>query len=192
MKDLNCRKAEEWIVTDLDEGLEHEERVILENHLVGCASCRKMRDDTKLLLSEVAAGALEDPGEDFWKLYRMSLDARLREHDVARSWGFGWTRSWSFGWKQASVFATAILVVVISLIGVFHLRDFRPPTDEAASSQLIAELNQLYGPEPDELTYFDLSPGDGQFYKVSKSSSVLDDSSMEWFEVEDEPNHLFL
>ena len=191
MKNLNCRKAEEWIVTDLDEGLEHEERVILENHLVGCASCRKLREDTKLLLSEVASDAPEDPGEDFWKLYRISLDARLRERDIARSRGFGWTRSWGFGWKQASFFAMAILVFVISLIGVFHLSGFRTSTDEAMSPQLIVELNQLYGPVSDELTYFGLTPGEAQFYQVSRSS-VLDDSSVEWFEVEDEPYHLFL
>ena len=178
-------------MTDLDEGLEHEERVILENHLVGCASCRKLREDTKLLLSEVASDAPEDPGEDFWKLYRISLDARLRERDIARSRGFGWTRSWGFGWKQASFFAMAILVFVISLIGVFHLSGFRTSTDEAMSPQLIVELNQLYGPVSDELTYFGLTPGEAQFYQVSRSS-VLDDSSVEWFEVEDEPYHLFL
>jgi hypothetical protein len=191
MKNLNCRKAEEWIVTDLDEGLEHERRLILEDHLLGCASCRKMREETELLLSEVATDAPEDPGEAFWKLYRVSLDARLRERDVSRSWGFWWTRARGFGWKPASVFAMAILVFVIISIGIFHPRSFRPSTDEALSPQLIGELNQLYGPVSDELPYYALTAGDAQFSQVSRSS-VLDDSSVEWFEVEDEPNPLFL
>ncbi len=190
MKNLNCRKAEEWIVTDLDEGLEHEKRLILEDHLLGCASCRKMREDTELLLSEVAADAPEDPGEAFWKSYRNSLDARLRERDISRSWSFWWTRAWGFGWKPASVFGMAILVFVMISIGIFHPWGSRPPTDEALSPQLIGELNQLYGPVSDE-TYFALPGDDSQFSRIS-SSSILDESFMEWFEVEDEPNQLFL
>jgi hypothetical protein len=183
MKNLNCRKAEEWIVTDLDEGLEHEKRLILEDHLLGCASCRKMREDTESLLSDVAADVPEDPGEAFWRYYRISLDARLRDRDIPRSWGF-----W---WKPASVFAMAILVFVIISIGIFHPRSFRPSIDEAEASQLIGELNQLYGPDSDDLTYFAVTAGDAQLAQVSRSS-VLDESFVEWFEVEDEPNQLFL
>ena len=191
MKNLDCRKAEEWIVTDLDEGIEHQRRLILEDHLSGCASCRKMREDTKLLLSGVAADAPEDPGEAFWKLYRISLDARLRDRDISRSWGFWRTRDWSFGWKPASALAMAVLVFVIISIGIFHPWGSRPSTDEAVSPQLIGELNELYGPVSDELPYFAFTSGDAQFLQASRSSG-LDDSSVEWFEVEDEPNQLFL
>jgi hypothetical protein len=191
MKNLNCRKAEEWIVADLDEGLDHEKRLILEDHLRGCASCGKMREDTALLLSEVAADAPEDPGEAFWKLYRISLDARLRERDISRSWGPWRLRAWGFGWKPASALAMAILVFVIISVGIFHLWGFRPSTDQAVSPQLIGELNELYGPVSDELPYFAFTSGDTQFLQASRSS-VLDDSSVEWFEVEDEPNQLFL
>jgi hypothetical protein len=56
---------------------------------------------------------------------------------------------------------------------------------------LIGELNELYGPVSDELPYFAFTSGDTQFLHASRSS-VLDDSSVEWFEVEDEPNQLFL
>jgi hypothetical protein len=191
MKSLNCRKAEEWIVTDLDEGLEHEKRLILEDHLLGCASCRKMREDTGSLLSDVAADLPEDPGEAFWRYYRTSLDARLRDRDISRSLGFWWTRARGFWWKPASVFAMAILVFVIISIGIFHPRSFRPSIDEAVASQLIGELNQLYGPDSDELTHFTVTAGDAQLAQVSRSS-VLDESFVEWFEVEDEPNQLFL
>ena len=163
MKNLNCRKAEEWIVTDLDEGLEHEKRLILEDHLSGCASCRKMRENTELLLSEVAADTLEDPGEAFWRYYRISLDARLRESDISPSRSFWWTRARGFGWKPASVFAMAILVFVVISIGIFHPWSLRPSTDEDVSSQLIGELNQLYGPISDELPYFALPVGGAQF-----------------------------
>jgi predicted anti-sigma-YlaC factor YlaD len=191
MKSLNCRKAEEWIVADLDEGLNDEKRLILEDHLSGCASCRKMREDTALLLSEVAADAPEDPGEAFWKLYRISLDARLRERKISRPWSPWRLRAWSFGWKPASALAMAILVFVTISIGISHLWNSRPSADEAVSPQLIGELNELYGPVSDELPYFALTSSDAQLFQASRSP-VLDDSSVEWFEIEDEPNQLFL
>jgi len=96
-----------------------------------------------------------------------------------------------FGWKPASVFAMAVLVFVVISIGIFHPWSLRQSTDEAVSPQLIGELNQLYGPVSDELPYFALPAGGAQFSQASRSW-VLDDSSVEWFEVEDEPNQLFL
>ncbi len=190
MKNLDCLKAEEWILTDLDEGLELEKRLILEDHLSGCSSCRKMQKDTELLLSDVAADVPEDPGEAFWKYYRVSLDARLRDSDVSHSWGFWWTRAWSLWRKPASVFAMAILVFVIISIGILRPWIFRPSADEVVAPQLIGELNQLYGPVSDEST-FAVTAEDVQLSQVWRSS-VLDESLVEWFEVEDEPNELFL
>jgi len=57
--------------------------------------------------------------------------------------------------------------------------------------QNLAELNQLYGPDSDELSYFAITAEDAQFSQVSRLTA-LDESFVEWFEVEDEPNQLFL
>ncbi len=67
MKSTDCHKVEELILTGLDEGLEQDKRVALERHLSECAGCRKTWDETRLLLSEIAADTPEDPGEAFWR-----------------------------------------------------------------------------------------------------------------------------
>ena len=196
MKDSDCRTMEELILTDLDEGLPQEKRVVLERHVSECAACRKTWEDTRLLLSEIAADVPEDPGETFWSNYQISLKARLRERDLEAhlrktknsiSWGSG------FWWKAAGAFAVAGLVFIVVSVGVFQHHAARSLTDESSvSSHLISDLNQLYGPVlADEATY-------GHEFDTEDShltNSILapsDDALGEWFEAEDEPSELFL
>ena len=141
-------------MTDLDEGLDHGKRLILEHHLSGCASCREMRNETRSLLSDITTDMPQDPGDAFWQYYRVSLDARLRDKDISRSSLFWWTRAWRFGWKPVGVFVTAILIFVVISVGIFDTWNFRPSIDSTLSAQLIGELNQLYGPVTDELSLF--------------------------------------
>jgi hypothetical protein len=189
MRNIDCGKAEEFIVTDLDEGLGHKERLILEHHLSGCASCSGMRNQTKLLLSDLTTDTVQDPGEAFWRYYRVSLDARLRDRDISSSSVFGWTRAWGIGWKPVGVLAMAILILIIS-VGIFDTWNFRPSIDSTLSAQLVGELNQLYGPVTEEQAYFTVATEEMRYPQASQL--VSDDSSVEWFEVEDEPNQLFL
>ncbi len=190
MRKIDCGKAEELMVTDLDEGLGHGKRLILEHHLSGCASCREMRNQTKSLLSDLTTDTLQDPGDAFWQYYRVSLDARLRDKDISSSSLFWRTRAWRIGWKPVGVFVTAILIFMVISVGIFDTWNFRPYTDSTLSAQLIGELNQLYGPVTDEQAYF--AVGAEELGYPQTSQLIADDSLVEWFEVEDEPNQLFL
>ncbi|MGO9121606.1 MAG: zf-HC2 domain-containing protein [Desulfomonilaceae bacterium] len=190
MRKIDCGKAEKLMVTDLDEGLGHGKRLILEHHLSGCASCREMHNQTKSLLSDLTTDTLQDPGDAFWQYYRTSLDARLRDKDISSSSLFWRTRAWRIGWKPVGVFVTAILIFMVISVGIFDTWNFRPYTDSTLSAQLIGELNQLYGPVTDEQAYF--AVGAEELGYPQTSQLIADDSLVEWFEVEDEANQLFL
>ncbi len=181
MRNIECSKAEELILAHLDEGLHNKKRLILENHLQNCASCRELYPEIQLLLADLAADRPEDPGEAFWKYYQTSLEARLASRNVSRSWNF-WL-------KPAGAFAIAILVAIISM-GVFHLWNFDyVTTSPTPSAQLIRDLNQLYGPVQDETAFSSI---DAEHLQYPQGSKLSDDSLVEWFEVEDEPNQFFL
>ncbi len=185
MRNIECSKAEELILAHLDEGLQNKKRLVLENHLLNCASCRELYPEIQLLLTDLAADKPEDPGEAFWRYYNTSLEARLADRNASRSWNF-WL-------KPAGAFAIVILVAIISL-SVFDLWNFHslmigPTTSPTPSAQLISDLNQLYGPVPDEVAFSSI---DAEHLQYSQSSRFTDDSLVEWFEVEDEPNQFFL
>jgi len=191
MKNFDCHEVEELILTDLDEGLNQDKRVILERHLAECAACRKTWDETRLLLSEIASDVPEDPGEAFWRNYQISLEARLRDRENSGSWNWGF-RSWGFWWKTAGAFALAALILMVVSVGVFRHWS-APPSMEVSSvsSDLISDLDQLYGPVlAEEVTY---SHGfDTEDAHLSGSILVTSDDPFGEFDVEDETNPLFL
>lgn len=184
MKTRECNEAEELVVVELDEGLTPSQQGRLENHLRRCAPCRQVREETLALMSSIASDLPEEPGEEFWKLYYQSLDARLREKELKPAWGL-----W---WKAAGVLVAAVIAVVVIRVTVFQ-PDNRQTVDlRAMSPDLIRELGQVYGPTAEELpsssVYGDklLSVGD------AKLAARLDDNDLQWFEVEDETGSLFL
>ena len=188
MKNSDCHKVEELILTDLDEGLQPDKRVVLERHLSECPGCRKTWDETRLLLSQIAADAPKDPGEAFWRDYQISLEARLRERENSLSWG------WGFWWKAAGAFALAALVFVVVSVGVVQHYGARLPTHEdTVSTDLISDLDQLYCPVlAEEATYdHEFDTEDSHLSRSIIASSG--DPFAEWFEEDDdEPDQVFL
>ncbi len=142
MKTRECNEAEKLIIVGLDEGLIPSQQERLEKHLRRCAPCRQVREETRALMSSIASDLPEEPGEDFWKLYHQSLDARLKEQDLKPAWGL-----W---WKAAGVFVAAVMALVLIRVTVFQ-PDNRQIVDlRAMSPDLIRELGQVYGPTPEE------------------------------------------
>jgi len=182
MNKLDCTTAEVWIVKALDEGLDLEHLVLLDEHLAGCSSCRRTRAATADVLSVVARDVPEEPSEDFWRLYRQSLHARLAEKDSpAPSW-----RKWRFT-AVAAVAGIALLVV-----GLWRAA---PLLDQASrpaeiSHEIIADLEQLYGPVQEEIAAPALSRD--QLYALSGIGGYGREVIIGWFEVEDEPDNLLL
>jgi hypothetical protein len=184
MKNIDCVTAERWIVQDLDEGLDKEKKTLLQNHVSGCEKCAKLYDDIPVLLSRFSSDVPEDPSEEFWARYHSSLDARLREKEPRESWVM-----W---WKPAAAFGMVIAVLV-----AFLVVEFRPERVDQSLGQailspaLIAELDALYGPVSEEDHDPLVSSGLGGILTGS-GTLITEDLPFQWFEVEDEPNYIFL
>ncbi|MBI4963882.1 MAG: zf-HC2 domain-containing protein [Desulfomonile tiedjei] len=182
MKTIPCAKATDLIVRELDEGLDSLDKHALESHVRGCTHCQEWREETAGILASIAADVPEDPGEQFWKYYDSSLQARLREIEPKNSWGFFWK---AFG-------AVALAGTVFAVI---WLAEFDPSTNRLDQSgtnmaeALFQELEELYGPVADE----NLTSTLVHDYKVAFSDLKIPQSDEEipgWFEVEDELHQL--
>lgn len=182
MSKFDCAKAQELIIRDLDEGLDEERLALMESHVGQCSSCRRFREEMSSLLASVAADVPEDPGEDFWRYYDVSLEARLQEKRLRRPWGFGL--------KLAGVLTAALLALLVVRWGVMEPQE-PSMTDNRVAMLLIQDLNGLYGPITDEYTIpVGVSPQALEALAPQVSSG--NDSLGDWFEVEDESDDLFL
>lgn len=183
MSTISCKKAEEWIVTHLDEGLDERKLQRLEDHVRGCTLCQTYQAEMKQMLEAVAQDVPEDPGEYFWKTYDSSLEARLNDRKAgARS--SGWT------WTAAGALVAASLALVVVLTALKDPAGVQRPGEQQMVS-LIEELEYLYGPVDFDYGYDDSI---GELKTASADVRTFDDleSSDSWFEVEEEPNHLLL
>ncbi len=184
MKGMGCSKAEKRILQDLDEGLGGRERERIEDHLRDCESCRSFRLEMGEMLGSVAADVPEDPGEQFWKMYQVSLDAKLKERELSPGAALGW------GWKAAGALVGACLVVAVVWLG-----PWQEPTPALGDTQrmvaLLDDLTRLYGPLEPEDSYDDAA---GE-QTLGTAYSQVDPERLTfapWFEVEEESNHLLL
>jgi hypothetical protein len=184
MKTRECNEAEKLIVADLDECLKPSEKERLENHLRVCAPCRQVREESLALLSAIASDLPEEPGEEFWKLYHQSLDARLKEQALKPVWGL-----W---WKAAGVFVAAVIALLVIRVAIFQPDNRQIADLRVMSPDLFQELEQVYGPTSEELSP-GLLYGDLLLTVVdARAAARLDESDVQWFEVEDETGPLYL
>lgn len=184
MKTRECSEAEKLIICGLDEGLTPSEQERLEHHLSLCEPCRQVREETRALLSSIASDLPEEPGEEFWTLYHQSLDARLREKALQPTWGL-----W---WKAAGVFVAAVIALIVIRVATIQPNIPQIADLRVMSSDLINELEQVYGPTSEELPGGSLV-GDHPLTVVdARTATRLDDDDVQWFEVEDESGPLYL
>ena len=146
--------------------------------------CSKLYDEIPVLLSRFSSDVPEDPGEEFWSRYHSSLNARLQEKEPPKSWVMWWKPVAAFG------MATAVLLA-------FLVVEFRPERAEQSLSQaiaiphLIAELDALYGPVSEE-DQDPTVPSELGGILIGLGTLIAEDAPFQWFEVEDEPNYVFL
>ncbi len=184
MRPLTCRNVEELIVRDLDEGLDAADRARLEDHLQECSECCRLQEQFKHLFSAVRADVPEEPGEDFWRMYDVSLEAKLREKEVRRGT--------LFGWRVVGAFVAAGVILVAAALGVVNFRD-TSPVDPFVSAAVMEDLTELYGPVPERYSpYGTGAAAENIVSKVASGATSYDDLETTWFEVEDERNHQFM
>lgn len=170
------------MVLDLDEGLEPDEKEVLESHLRDCPSCSSARETFSALLTSVAVDVPPDLKDEFWKRYDSSLAAAIREKETSSG------VRWSFRWKVAGALLAAAFVFAAVFTGFY---DFQTPKieDRRVSSQLlIEELNDLYGPSSEDF----LPALQYQTVLTELKTSRAKDTFAEWFEEEDEAGPLWL
>jgi hypothetical protein len=184
MKTRECNEAEKLIIGDLDEGLTPSEQERLEHHLSLCEPCRQVREETRALLSSIASDLPEEPEEEYWRLYRQSLDARLKEQSSKPAWGF-----W---WKAAGAFVAAVIALLVIRVAIFQPDNRQIADRRVISSDLIHELQQVYGPTSEELPGGSLYGGQRLTVANARTATHLDDSDVQWFEVEDEEGPMYL
>jgi anti-sigma factor RsiW len=102
--------------------LSGDERARVEQHLVGCESCRAAVADFRLILDQLATSAPAPP-DVAWPRYRAEVRAR-RDARADRSWGARWLRPLPIAASTAVAAACAIVLYVAVTS--------RPPSDLAA------------------------------------------------------------
>jgi hypothetical protein len=136
MTRLDCSKAEERIVEDLDEGLNTKDRKLLEEHLQACPDCRVFKEEMKRVLDMVAEDKPEAPGELYWKRYDSSLEARWEERNRKKP------RTWV--WRLTAVAAA----MAMFFIGVKFIQTptLSPINSSPVALDLDTDLEELYLP----------------------------------------------
>jgi len=179
MKRIDCSEAERLIVQDLDEGLDRGGDVRLKNHLQTYQNCARMRKEMRSVLSAALTDVPPSPDEDFWKRYDSSLEALIREKDLEGRRGWRW---------QVALPSFAAVMIVVAVM-LFNMDWHNPRVEQTAASSSsveIEELNQIFGPSPEEL-----SPSTDNDMTVVLSGAT-DEAFIQWFEVEEEPSQTFL
>jgi len=188
MKHIDCEKAQDWMVADLDGSLDDGLRGLLEHHVAGCRVCREARMAFQDIWSSLATDTQEDLGEDFWKDYHTSLNAKL--DTVSLPWWTAWY-SRRFAWPATAVFVPAILALMLVVFGSGMEQPRHLPVDNASCQSLLQELNEVYGPTSEER----ISGAYSERVKtelLNSSKATAASSMLTWFEVEDEPNPPYL
>jgi hypothetical protein len=181
MKELHCATAYEWIVRDLDEGLEPEKLRILDRHIQSCPGCRRTKEEIEALLSRLPADTPAEPDEEFWTRYHSSLAARLQEKALSR-------RSlWGFRWKAAAVAVSAALVAMIAVEATFQTKSPQNWSQSATYPAVIQELTDFYGPVADEMAN-GTSSTDHTLITVDSRTLSPSYDLMTWFDFDDETN----
>jgi predicted anti-sigma-YlaC factor YlaD len=144
---MKCNLAETFLSKSLDGVLTGEEKTALEEHLAGCSSCRKKRDEYHFIAETLGREDFPEVNPYFWE----RLQPRLKE---SRKYAF-----WS-EWKQWSLRAVPVsLIAVIAL--VLGLALFLPqPTDELSQTGDLLLLNNP--PLPETVTLLEAETGENQ------------------------------
>jgi predicted anti-sigma-YlaC factor YlaD len=144
---MKCKKVEIFLSKSLDGLLTGEEMDVLEEHLEGCTSCKKKKDEYVFIAQTLRRKDFPEINPYFWE----RLQPRLKESRKSAFWS---------EWKQWSLRAVPVsIIAVVTLVLGFAL--FLPqPTDELSQTGDLLLGNTL--PLPETVTLLEAETGENK------------------------------
>jgi predicted anti-sigma-YlaC factor YlaD len=144
---MKCNKAETFLSKSLDGLLTGEEKYALEEHLNGCSSCKKKRDEYVFIAETLGRKDFPEVSPYFWE----RLQPRLKE---SKKYAF-----WSV-WKQWSLRAVPLSIIAVVILAL-GLAFFLPqPTDELSQTGDLLLRNNP--PLPETVTLLEAETGENK------------------------------
>jgi negative regulator of sigma E activity len=131
----------------LDGRLTDEEKNVLEEHLKGCSSCKKKRDEYVFIAETLGKEDFPEVNPYFWE----RLQPRLKE---SKKYAF-----WSV-WKQWSLRAVPVSIFAVVMLALGFALFLPQTTDDLSQTGDLLLRNTL--PLPETVTLLEAESGDNQ------------------------------
>jgi predicted anti-sigma-YlaC factor YlaD len=143
---MKCKKAETFLSKSLDGLLTAEEKNALEEHLKGCSSCKKKRDEYILIAETLGREDFPEVSLYFWERLR----PRLKE---SKKYAF-----WS-EWKQWGLRAVPVSIIAVATLALGLALFLPQPTDELSQTGNLLLNNP---PLPEAVTLLEAETGENK------------------------------
>jgi predicted anti-sigma-YlaC factor YlaD len=144
---MKCNKAETFLSKSLDGLLTGEEKHALEEHLNGCSSCKKKRDEYVFIAETLGRKDFPEVSPYFWE----RLQPRLKE---SKKYAF-----WSV-WKQWSLRAVPLSIIAVVILALGLALFLPQPTDELSQTGDLLLRNNP--PLPETVTLLEAETGENK------------------------------
>ena len=144
---MKCKKAETFLSKDLDGLLTSTEKNALEEHLEGCPSCKKKRDEYVLIAETLGSEDFPEAKPYFWE----RLQPRLKEGKKYALWS---------EWKQWSLRAVPVSIISVAALALSLMLFLPQPTDELSQTGDLLLLNNP--PLPETVTLLEAETGENK------------------------------
>jgi len=144
---MKCKKAETFLSKSLDGLVAGEEKSALEEHLKGCSSCRKKRDEYVFIAETLRREDFPEINPYFWE----RLQPRLKE---GKKYAF-----WSV-WKKWSLRAVPVSIITVVTLALAFTIFLPQPTGELSQTGDLLLRNDP--PLPETVTLLEAETGENK------------------------------
>ncbi len=144
---MKCKRAETFLSKSLDGLLTGEEKDALEEHLEGCSSCKKKRDDYVIIAETLGRDDFPEVQPYFWE----RLQPRLKEGKTYAFWSI---------WKRWSLRAVPLSIIAVVMLALGFAIFLPHPTNELSQTgDLLLRDNP---PLPETVTLLEAETGENK------------------------------
>ena len=144
---MKCKKAETFLSKSLDGLLTGEETDALEEHLKGCSSCKKKKEEFIFIAETLGKEDFPEVNPYFWE----RLQPRLKD---SKRYAF-----WSV-WKQWSLRAVPVSIIAVVMLALGFALFLPQTTDDLSQTGDLLLRNTP--PLPETVTLLEAESGDNQ------------------------------